>query len=176
MPRRLPPPAEVTQFWTTDKRNLAIRRLERRIHDIAALHADGVRHRDPRVRNVEHSIRDTIQEIFGIASQQFYRHEHFKIENGPSITGTHVDDLGALDALRQAQFVERFPGAITRLRGLIDSLEEKREELAEPAAAPRVAFEGHSFHPAIERAESDLYRGRHDPQAVVVVGKPWSRS
>ena len=115
------------------------------MHDIEALQADGVRHRAPRLQNVEHSIRDTILEIFGITSQEFYRHEHFKIDNGPSIMGTHVDDLSALDGLRQGQFLERIPGAITRIRGLIDSLEAKRQYLVEPAAAPRVAFEGHAF-------------------------------
>ena len=145
MPRSPHLPPEVTRFWTTDEIDLATRRLERRIHDIEALQADGVRHRDPHLRNVEHSIRDTIHEVFGIASQEFCRHEHFTINNSPPIMGTHVDDLGALDALRQAQFVDWIPGAITRIRGLIDSLEAKREELAEPAAAPRVAFEGHSF-------------------------------
>ena len=46
------------------------------------------------------------------------------------------DDRGALDERRQAQFVERLPGASARLRGLIDSLEEQREELAAPKAAP----------------------------------------
>ena len=127
MPRSPPLSPEVIQFWTTDEIDLAIRRLERRIYDIEALQADGVRHRDPHLRNVEHSIRDTIHEIFGIASQEFYRHEHFKIDNGPSIMATHVDDLGALDELRQAQLVERIPGAITRIRGLIGSLAEKRQ-------------------------------------------------
>ena len=132
MLRRLPPPPEVPQFWTTDAIDLAIRRLERRIHDIEALQEDGVRHRDSHIRNVEHSIRDTIHEIFGIASLQFYRHEQFTIDNGPSIMGTHVDDLGALDELRRAQFVEQIPGAVARIRGLVDSLQKKREELAVP--------------------------------------------
>ena len=130
MPRRPPLPSEVTQCWTTDEIDLALRRLQRRIHDIEALRTDEVRHRDPHLRNVERSIRDTIHEIFGIASQEFYRHEHFKIDNSPPIVGTQVDDLGASDEQRQAQFVERIPGAISRIRGLVDSLEARREELA----------------------------------------------
>ena len=129
-------PPEITQFWTTDEIYLATSRLEGRIHDVEALQVHGVRHRDPNLRNVERRIRDTILEIFGIVSQQFYRHERFKIDDGPSFMGTHFDDLGALDALRQAQFVERIPGAIARIRGLIDSLEEQREELEEARVAP----------------------------------------
>ena len=93
---------------------------------IEALRTDGVRHRDSRLRTVERSICDTILEIFGIASPQFHRHECFEVDTGPSIPGTRVDDLCASDELRQAQCVERISGAIARIRGLIDSLEEKR--------------------------------------------------
>ena len=117
------PPSEITRFWTTGEIDLAIRTLERRIHDIEALPADGVHHCDPRLRNLEQSIRDTILEAFGIASPQFYRHEFFKIDNGPPIMGADVDDLGEVNELRQAQFVER-------IRGLVDSLQEIREALA----------------------------------------------
>ena len=135
MPRRPHLPSEVTQCWTTDEIDLAIRRLQRRIHDIEALQTDEMRHRAPHLRNVEQSIRDTILETFGIASPQFYRHELFKIDNGPPIMGSDVDDLG-VDELRQAQFVERIPGAVARIRGLVDSLREIREALAAPKAAP----------------------------------------
>ena len=126
MPRRLPFSLETSQFWTTDEIDLAMSRLERRIHDIEALHADRMCHRDAHVRDVEQSTRDTVHEIFGIASQEFYRHEFFKIDNGPLIMSAHGDDLDALDERRQAQFVERIPGAVTRIRGLVDSLEAKR--------------------------------------------------
>ena len=136
MLRSLVLPPEVAQAWTTDEIDVAIRRLERYIHDIEALQADGVQHHAPHLRHVERSIRDTILEIFGIASQEFYRHEHFTIDNGPSVIDTHVGDLGALDELRQAQFVQRIRGAIARIRGLIDSLEKQRAELVEPKAAP----------------------------------------
>ena len=101
-------------------------------HVIEAFQVDGVGRRAPRLRNVEESIRNTIHELFGIASQQFYRHEFFKIDNGPSTMSTPV---GASDELCQAQFVEGIPGAVARMRGLIDSLEEKREELTEAKAA-----------------------------------------
>jgi hypothetical protein len=131
MLRCLPLPPEITTCWTTGEVDLAIRTLEQRIHDIEALHADGVRYGDAHLRNVEQSIRDTILETFGIASQQFYRYEFFKIDEGPSIIGSHVDDLGAVDELRQAQFLGRIPGAITRIRGLIDSLEGQRGGLVE---------------------------------------------
>ena len=136
MLRRLPLPPEITRFWTIDEIDLAIGRLERRIRDIEALQANRVRHRAPHFRDVERSIRDTILEIFGIASQQFYRHEYFTIDDGPSIIGADVEDLGTSDEWRQAQFVERIPGAVARIRELVDSLQEKRKELAAPKATP----------------------------------------
>ena len=40
MPRRPHLPSEVTQWWTTDEIDLAIRRLQRRIHDIDAYSAE----------------------------------------------------------------------------------------------------------------------------------------
>lgn len=171
MPRQPGSPAEIIQFRTTDQIDAAIRKLERRIQDIEAIGADGVRHRDARVQNVQHSIRDTIQEIFGSGSQQLDRHRYFKVDNAPHIAGTNFDDLGELEERRQAKFVEGISGAITRIRGLIDHLDEKREELAKPEAAPRVAFEGRSLHPAIGEAATDLYRDGHYAQAVFEAGK-----
>ena len=100
MLRCLPPLPEITRFWTTGEIDLAIKTLEQHIHDIEALQAKGVRHRAPHIRYVEQSIRDTIRETFGIASPQFYRHDFFKIDNGPLIMRSDVDDLGAVDELR----------------------------------------------------------------------------
>ena len=144
MPYLFPPPSEITRPWTTDEIDLAISQLERRIHGVEALHAGGVRYRTPNLQNVEQSIRDTILEIFGIASPEFYRHEHFTIDNGPPIMGAHIDDLCALAERRRGQFIEGIPGAIARIRELIDSLEEKREELPTAKADTCAAVEGHS--------------------------------
>ena len=124
-----------------------------------------MRHRDSRLRTVEQSACDTIPEISRIASQQSCRHEDVKIDDGPSIMGTHVDDLGASEELRQAQLVERIPGATTRIRGLLDALKEKRGEPAESKLAPWQPPRGTSFTrrltgPRMTSIEADTARRR----------------
>ncbi|OFW02199.1 MAG: TIGR02391 family protein [Acidobacteria bacterium RIFCSPLOWO2_02_FULL_68_18] len=133
--------------------------------------ADGVRHSDARVDAVEHAIRDTIRDVFGKDSPQFNRHHYFRIDDGPQYVRTDWGGSGASDPHEQRQFEEQMPGAITRLQGLIDQLEEKRADLGEPTIAPRAALAGRTIHPAILAAAERLYLGGHYTQAVFEAGK-----
>ena len=167
-----PQPPDIRQFRTAAEATNGIDKLRRRIRDIEALRTENIQYDDARIDAVEHSIVDTIRDIFGQDSPQFNRHHYFKIDDGPrQVSIYRGGGPSPRDPQRQQQFAQRLPGAITRIDGLIQQLEEKREDLAEPAAVPRVALAGRTLNPAIFRAAERLYLNAHYPQAVFEAGK-----
>jgi uncharacterized protein (TIGR02391 family) len=168
---RPPDPPDIRVFRTTAEIDEAIAKLRRRIEDVEKLKTDPPRHNDARVRSVEDAISDTIRERFGKDSPQFGRHAYFKIDNGQWILGGPFESLAQAEHRWQQQFERNIPGAIDRLRGLIDWLLEKRADLGEPHVAPRMAFEGRTLHPAIGSAANRLFLTGHYAQAVFEAGK-----
>ena len=157
-----PPPPESRQFRDTAEIDLAIAKLQRRVNDIEKLGTNRVRSDDAQVGVVQRDIRNTIRDVFGQNSPEFRAHEYFEIDDGPQYVEPQA---------YQEQFEERIPGATTRVQGLIARLVEKREELAGPEMAPRLALENRTLHPAVAAAAKDLYRDGHYPQAVFEAGK-----
>jgi len=166
-----PQPPEIRQFRTTAEIDSTIVKLKRRIGDLDRLRSDNVRHDDDRVENVEHAIRDSIREEFGKDSPEFNRHNYFKIDDGPQYVRSDFMGGGNYDSEDQQRFVAAIPSAITRVADLIQRLEEKRADLAEPTIAPRVAFEGRTLNAAIGTAAQRLYLDGHYAQAVFEAGK-----
>ena len=102
----------------------AIRKIRRRIKDVAKLKGDQVPWDDGRKRAVETHVRETIREIFGSQSPEFQDFEYFSINTGSFVGGS--------DSEYQQIFVdEGIPRSIALLEGLISRLEEKREDLAD---------------------------------------------
>jgi uncharacterized protein (TIGR02391 family) len=166
-----PTPPDIREFRTTLELDAAITKLRRRIADIEQLRADKVRRDDPRVRNVEHAVRDAIRELFGKDSTQFHGHAAFRInETPPTMMGMN-ESSQHYDHRQQEQFDQRLPDAIVTLEGLVEGLNEKRADLAQPHVAPRVAFQGRSLHAAIGSAAERLYLDGHYSQAVFESGK-----
>jgi diguanylate cyclase (GGDEF)-like protein len=131
----LPPPRAFENIGDIDR---AIAKLRRRVQDVERLAAEHVSHGDAAVRNVEHAIRDTIREEFGEGSTQYHRHNNFKIDDGPMYAMGFNESAAHFDARGQQQFQQRIPGAITRLEGLIEQLEERRADLAQLERATTV--------------------------------------
>jgi diguanylate cyclase (GGDEF)-like protein len=127
------PPARV--FESVADIDRAIEKIRRRIKDVERLASDHVSHRDAVVDNVEHAIVDTIREEFGEGSPQFHRHNYFRIDDGPMRMMGFSENPRAFDAHKQHQFEQRLPGAITRLQGVIQQLEERRADFAQDNAA-----------------------------------------
>lgn len=173
MARRSPQPPEphdVRRFTDTAEVDAAIAKLRRRVADINAIRDEQVPYNEARVDNVEHAIRDAIREVFGKDSPEFNRHAYFQIDDGPksirfSYGGRGPDHLG-----NQRKFAERIPGALVRIEGLIQSLEERKVDLATPPT-PAAALAGRRLNPAIAAAAQSLYDDGHYPQAVVEAGK-----
>jgi len=173
MPRQTgqPPQTDIRQFRDTSEIDKAIAKVWKRIAEIEALRTEEVGWTDARVTNVQDAISNTVRDVFGQDSPQFNRHGHFRINDGPARRkGLRENPKQHYQAV-QTTFVRRIPDAITRLEGLITQLHESREELAEPQAAPRIAFETRSLNPAIANAAAALYRDGHYLQAVFDASK-----
>jgi uncharacterized protein (TIGR02391 family) len=164
-----PPPTESRIFRSTVEIDRAIAKLERRIADLDSLLRDNTSHADGRVRAVESDVRETIREVFGGNSPEFREHEYFAIYRGPVVRSSFGRSA---PYPYQAHFQQAIPRARALLDGLVRRLREKREDLAEPEVAPRVAFEGRNLNETIatERVRS-LFIDSHYAQAVFEASK-----
>jgi hypothetical protein len=171
-PPQPPQPPDVRQFRTVAEIETTITKLKRRIADIERLRTENIRHDDDRVENVEHAVRDTILEEFGKDSPEFQRHAYFKVDDGPRLVRSDFfGGVGDWDAQDQQRLIAAIPGAMSRVEGLIERLQEKKADLGEPSIAPRAAFQGRKLNPAIVAAAAALYLDGHYPQAVFEAGK-----
>lgn len=121
--RNMSPPIEIKKF-TLQEIEQGIKKINRRIESVAKLIDDRVSFDDTKVDNVEANIRETIKEVFGQNSPEFRDHQHHKIWHG----GYNMMDN---NGIRQSKFEAGVPQTITMLEGLIDRLEEKREDIGE---------------------------------------------
>ena len=115
------PPIEIRKF-TSEEIELGIKKLRRRIEEIQNLDPNSVPYDDAKVNMLESKINMTIQDVFGLNSQEFRDYGYHRIWHG----GYNTMDT---DAQRQAKFAAGIPQTITMLEGLISHLEEKHEDL-----------------------------------------------
>src|SRR2546423_12260765 len=129
-PPQPPQPPDVRQFRTVAEIETTITKLKRRIADIERLQTENIRHDDDRVENVEHAVRDTILEEFGKDSPEFQRHAYFKVDDGPrTVRSDFFGGGGDWDAQDQQRLIAAIPGAMSRVEGLIERLQEKKADL-----------------------------------------------
>ncbi len=156
-----PPQIQIRQFRTPDEIDLAVRRLRRRLEELRALDPREVHYEDHRVRNVEHNIRTTILEIFGLNSPEYRQHEYHRIWHG-------IEYVDMADEHVQQCFADGIPQTFTMLEGLIGRLEERRAEMGQDTATRMwAAFEGLELHPRIAAVTDELYRNGHYRNAVL---------
>lgn len=115
------PEVEVKQF-TLEEIEIGIKKITKRIEDVEKLLSDKVRYDDQRNWNVKGNIVETIRDIFGSKSPEFKKYQHHSIWHGPLLAGDS-------DYSRQMKFEAGVPQTVTMLKGLIESLEEKKEFL-----------------------------------------------
>jgi len=111
----------VKQF-TPAEIDAGIRKLRRRIEEVKSLDPSKIRFGDARIETVESNIRETIREVFGPNSPEFYDHQYHKIWHGGN---NYLDS----DEVRQEKFAAGIPQATAMLEGLIGRLEEKRADV-----------------------------------------------
>jgi uncharacterized protein (TIGR02391 family) len=153
------PPIEIREF-TLDEINIGIKKLTRRIDDVKNLDPKSIRYDDAIVSNTEANIRDTILEVFGNNSPEFQKHKYHKIWHGNI-------NLMDSDGERQSKFAAGIPQTITILKGLIDRLEEKREDFGEIAISEDMAKDFWSdIHTKITSVARSRYESAHYADAV----------
>lgn len=110
-------------------------------------------------------IHETIRDVFGTASPEFAQHKHLSILAGSVWIG--IDDEERVAA------TERGRGkTITILRGLIDRLKEKREEISSGGvSAPSTYFDRLNLHPRLLEVSRDLFLNGHHWEAVFAASK-----
>jgi predicted nucleotide-binding protein len=130
-------PTESTHKLTTHSVRLdivqAIHQLQAHIEQVRKLATGEIQFDDPLVDTRQKEIRDTIRDIFGADSPEYYDHSQHKIWHGGHIY------LEARSK-RQEKFIAGIPHTISMLEGLIQRLEDRRKILKDeaPGVAPQV--------------------------------------
>jgi uncharacterized protein (TIGR02391 family) len=126
----------------------AIPRLASRIADIDALDLSSVRGSDPELYALRIRIDETLADVFGHNSCQYWFYR-------PSSSEWYRDPDRAIRITRSG------------LQALIEALKERAGTLDQDETAQALsAFEGLALHPEIERAAGQLYRDGHYAHAV----------
>jgi uncharacterized protein (TIGR02391 family) len=168
--RRAPesPPIQPKLFTSPQEIDLAIKKLRKRLDEIKALDPKHVAYNDQEVYNIEHRVRDTILEAFGNNSTEYDRHKDFRIRYGILSGDLYIEDIVARENALQEQFANGIPRAVTRVEGLIKSLEEKQSDFGSDIQTRlRGVFKDLDLHPRIASVSADLFRDGHYRNAVL---------
>jgi predicted nucleotide-binding protein len=130
---RIPPESEPKR-WTLKDIDAGIKKLNRRIEEVRKLDPNKMRHDDAAVDAATRNIKADIAEIFSKQSQEYLTH-------GAHSVG-YPEGYGGLDDHHYQEFFRRgLPKTISMLEGLIQRLEEKRDDLAGAGPSPRIRSE-----------------------------------
>lgn len=97
-----------------------ITKLKRRVNDLEQLRANNARHDDPAVEAIEANISNTVLEIFGKESKEYKQYQNHEIWSGAF----------NINEDQQPGFVKGIKQDIAAMNGLINRLEEKKEDLS----------------------------------------------
>jgi uncharacterized protein (TIGR02391 family) len=169
MPKKRQPeqePVESRQFESTGEIDRGIKKLERRIEELEHLDIRATILEDTGADDVVRSnVREAIREVFGTNSPEFREHEHLRIWAG----GIYVN-MSSEEVIEGTERGRK--QVIGILRGLLDRLKEKREELVgQEQPSPRTYFEQLNLHPRIAEVANDLYLDGYHWEAVFAAAK-----
>jgi uncharacterized protein (TIGR02391 family) len=141
----------------------AIVKLARRIGEVEKLLEDHVRYDDARVKMAESNIREAIREVFGSNSPEFDEHQYHDIGHG----GGMIAIMGGnSEHLVQERFENGIPQTVTMLKGLIDRIKEKKQELtAMPIIQDEPSF-WELIHPRIIGVSRSRFESKHYADSV----------
>lgn len=164
--RKEEPPIEPKLFASVDEIDRGITKLERRLKeleglDVAAAIAGDTGADDVAVSN----LRETILDVFGPNSPEFREHQYIRLWAGPMYMNMPRHEIIASTERGRIQ-------TIGIVRGLIDRLKEKREDLAGGAAStPTTYFDDLKLHPRIADVSRDLFMDGYHFEAVFAAAK-----
>src|SRR5207244_1785121 len=161
-----PPPVEPRQFQSADEIDRGIAKLERRILELEQLDVAAAIRNDTGADDVVRSnVRESIREVFGTNSPEFREHEHLRLWAGPMFMDMSTSQVVAGTERGRTS-------AIGIVRGLIDRLKEKREELtAGGSTSPTTYFDRLNLHPRIADVSRDMFLDGYHWEAVFAAAK-----
>lgn len=116
------PENPIPREFTREQLDLGIRKLDRRLSDLKALDPTKTSYNDPIVDRVESDIKATILDVFGPDSPEYSEQKYFMINQGPFSGNDSEHET-------QIHFQEGYPHAVEMISGLLNRLQEKREDL-----------------------------------------------
>ncbi len=160
-----PEPVEPQVFKSVDEIDVAITKLKRRIRDLEQPGVTGGSFRDTDFdRVVISNVRETIRDVFGTNSPEFREHQYIRVMDAAVSASMH----------KQEVFEHRERGrqrVIAILNGLVSRLEEKKEDLGGPGAAPSTYFDRLNLHPRVLDVSRDLFLDGYHWEAVFAAAK-----
>jgi uncharacterized protein (TIGR02391 family) len=162
-----PPPIEPREFRSPEEIDRGIAKLQRRIRELEQLDIPkAVTERDGSDKAAEGNVRETIREVFGVNSPEFVEHGHIELWELLHKQGGGFE-AEAIDAKTRAR-----PRVIGILNGLIQRLQEKREDLAGGVGpTPSTYFDRLNLHQRILDVSRDLFVDGHPWEAVFAASK-----
>ena len=142
---------------------MALPKLKRRLEELQAFDPNSVKERsDPRIDVLRKKIDDTLVEIFGNDTADYFRYRVHELDTAGH-SYVHPTPLPEVrNGLRRG-----VSNAIATLTTVVDLFGEKLADLAEtPSSRARRAFDSLNLHPEIYRAVAKLFRDGHYAHAV----------
>ena len=169
MPKRTVPAEPVIepkQWMSQEDIDRAIAKLQRRISELETLDIQAIVLEDNGMDDVAMSnVRETIRDIFGQNSPEFYEHEYIRLWAGAEFVD--MSDAAIIEGTERGK-----KKVIGILNGLIGRLNEKREELADNGApSPKALLDYLNLHPRISDVAMDLFLDGYQWEAVFAATK-----
>lgn len=161
-----PQSIEPKTFSSTDEIDHAIAKLERRVKELEVLDVAVAINGDTGADDVAISnVRETIREVFGTNSPEFREHEYIRLWAGAMFMGMERHEIIASTERGRIQ-------TIGIIRGLIDRLKEKRDDLTTGVISrPSIYFDELKLHPRIADVARDLFMDGYHWEAVFAASK-----
>lgn len=165
--KRLDPPVpEPKQFQSAEEIDRGIAKLERRVSELEKLDMAAALRDDTGADDVARSnVREAIREVFGTNSPEFREHEHLRLWAGATYMGMSDHEILKGKERGRSQ-------AIGILRGLVDRLKERRDDLtAGSGTAPVNYFDLLNLHPRILEVSRELFLDGYHWESVFAAAK-----
>lgn len=163
---QIEPSIQAREFRSEDEIDLAIAKLERRLKELEALNVqEALLNNTAAIDIARDNLRKSILEIYGEKSPEYQCHKHIQIWAGPM----------RINMPRHEQVECKEQGrtqTVGIVKGLVASLEEKREEFGEAASpSPAASFAKLQLHPRIEGVARQLFLDGHHWESVFASSK-----
>ena len=160
------PPVEIKQFQSVEEIDRGMAKLEKRVKELEELNIIDTYRRNTGAKEVVTSnIRETILEVFGSNSPEYREHQHLRLWAGQ--VSFNMSEAKCIESEERGRIQ-----TIGIIRGLINRLKEKRDDMAASSGAtPTSYFDQLKLHPRIIEVSRDLFMDGYPWDAVFAAAK-----